>query len=69
MMRNIGEDLREIEENGKEDKLEIKELWRQSGKKKKKSSKKSQELGSGQKKTTMRWETYGTHTTSYKSSG
>jgi len=67
--KNIGEDLREIGEDKKEDKLEEEELWRQLRKKKKKSSKRSQDLETGQKKITMRWETYGTCITSYKSSG
>jgi len=65
--RNIGKDLREIGEDGKKNKLEIKELWRQSRKKKRKLSKKSQEIGSGQKKIIIRWGTYRTHTMSYKS--
>jgi len=52
--KNIGEDLREIGEDKKEDKLEEEELWRQLRKKKKKSSKRSQDLETGQKKITMR---------------
>ena len=53
-MKNTGGDLREIGEGGREDELGEKELWRQSGRKKKKWSKKIQDLENGQKKTMMR---------------
>jgi len=69
MIKNTRRDLREIGEGKKEDKLGKEELWRQSGRKKKKWSKKIQDLENGQKKTTMKWGTYRTHMMSYKSSG
>ena len=69
MIKNTRRDLREIGEGKKEDKLGKEELWRQSGRKKKKWSKKIQDLENGQKKTMMRWGTYGTYMISYKSLG
>jgi len=62
--KNTGEDWRRIGDGGIENNHE-KEKWKQL-RKKKKLRKKNQELESGQKKTTMKWATWLTHTTSYR---
>ena len=55
MIRNIGEDQKEIGDDGKGNKEREKELQKQFGRKKKKSSKKNQKLENIQKKTKMKW--------------
>ena len=50
-MKSTGQDQREIGEDGREGKLEVGELLRQSRRKKKKINKKDQDIKSRQKKT------------------
>ena len=66
MIRNIGEDQKEIGDDGKGNKEREKELQKQFGRKKKKSSKKNQKLENIQKKTKMKWITQLTPTMNCK---
>ena len=68
-MRNIGEDWKEIGDDGKEDKQGEEEPWKQFRRKKKKLSKKSQKLENGQRKMKMKWAIQQTLTMSCKSLG